>query len=810
MNNENQNSFPDQNGNAASSPSQRDIDAYVDALETDQRIADSLSHDLQKVNRFGSAVKQLAEQDLPAADQRLSDAVLDKLGESEFESATAIAGNPIDGKTSWIPISRIALAGCALLALGLLALMMQTNPIDEKARVSSILNAKSSAADVLTTSGEPKVKPNPNSTAEDSTEFQLVEKANSAVNEVAPGGDAPDADGDGLSELASQIVANDGRALQLGEASNQVAAGVLFSSQDANSNASTGSGADNFAVMLDQLRTAAPSPPQTLANESVGTVQLQYMAPTAKNFSGYRFYSDFDSRHESEASPDTDYLGRPLSIANGALFGFDVQGGEQYEPIQENEFIGVKGQHALSTFSIDVDTASYSNMRRFLKNGQRPPQHAIRIEELVNYFSYDYPQPKGEDPFSVNMELATCPWNDQHHLLRVGLKGKEIDRDERGPSNLVFLLDVSGSMQNQDKLPLLQQGLTMMVQQLTEDDSVTIVTYAGNAGVVLEPTNGTDKPKIEKAIESLSAGGSTNGSAGMEMAYLLAQKHFIQNGTNRVILATDGDLNVGVTDDDALVKLIKEKASEGVFLTVLGFGTGNLKDSKLEKLADNGNGIYAYIDGYREAHKVLVEQISGSVETIAKDVKIQVEFNPGEIAAYRLIGYENRKLAANDFDDDRKDAGEIGAGHTVTALYELVPAKNARAATVAANQPLKYQKSEKAEWSPENSETQQREHAGELLTVSLRYKQPDANRSRELQFVLDEEPKSFSGSSPDFQFAATVASFGMILRNSQHRGSGSLEWVAATAARNIGNDRGGYRIEFLDLIRCAKTLLPAN
>ena len=478
---------------------------------------------------------------------------------------------------------------------------------------------------------------------------------------------------------------------------------------------------------------------------------------------------------------------------------------EQYEPITENEFYQVdktNGGRPLSTFSIDVDTASYSNMRRFLQSGQRPPRNAIRIEELVNYFDYDYPQPQDERPFAVDMEIANCPWNEQHHLLRVALKGKEIHRSERAATNLVFLLDVSGSMQDQNKLPLLKQGLMMMVQQLTENDSVSIVTYAGNAGVVLNPTNGDNKRQIEKAIEKLNAGGSTNGSAGIELAYEMAQKQFINGGSNRVILATDGDLNVGITDDNALVELIKRKASEGVFLTVLGFGTGNLKDGKLEKLADNGNGMYAYIDSFREAHKVLIEQMSGSLETIAKDVKIQIEFNPREVSSYRLIGYENRVLAAKDFDNDKKDAGEIGAGHSVTALYELVLAGGAEDSVV--NQNLKYQQNEKVE-EPKAQGSNDND-PGELLTLALRYKKPDAQESEKIEFVLKDEPTSFSSASSEFRFAAAVASFGMILRGSQHQGETSYRWVETTASRAVGEDRGGYRAEFIDLVRQASNV----
>ena len=491
--------------------------------------------------------------------------------------------------------------------------------------------------------------------------------------------------------------------------------------------------------------------------------------------------------------------------------GVHVQQGkntEQYKPIHENEFVAALGGKAISTFSIDVDTASYANMRRFVNAGQIPPRDSVRIEELVNYFTYDYPQPTGDDPFSVNMELATCPWNIEHKLLRVGLKGKDVNRAERPATNLVFLLDVSGSMNSQNKLPLLKQGFQMMVKELTENDTVTIVTYAGNAGVALEPTNGTETKKINEAIASLNPGGSTHGSAGIELAYKLAQKHLIKDGVNKVILATDGDLNVGVTDDGALVKLIKEKASEGVFLTVLGFGTGNLKDGKMEQLADNGNGMYAYIDSIREARKVLVEQMSGSLVTIAKDVKLQIEFNPAEVAGYRLIGYENRMLATKDFDDDTKDAGEIGAGHTVTALYEIVTTDKARATTLGAvREPMKYQTAEQVEKQKKsvNPAVNLSDVAsnGELLTLALRYKKPDENVSKRIEFSIKNDEKSFSSASEDFQFAASVASFGMLLRGSRYAGNATFLSIQEIASGCLGEDKSGYRSEFLDLVRKA-------
>jgi Ca-activated chloride channel family protein len=492
----------------------------------------------------------------------------------------------------------------------------------------------------------------------------------------------------------------------------------------------------------------------------------------------------------------------PDPAANFSFFA------EQYAPIAENGFITVQGYDALSTFSIDVDTASYANARRFLTQGRLPPADAVRIEEMVNYFHYDYPQPQSGEPFSVNMEMAECPWQQKHLLLRVGLKGREIQQKERPVSNLVFLLDVSGSMADQNKLPLLKQVLSMMVRELREDDRVSIVTYAGEAGLRLPPTTGNDQPRILAAIDSLSAGGSTNGSAGIELAYEQAKGYFRPEGTNRVILATDGDLNVGITDDESLVRLIKDKATGGTFLTVLGFGEGNLKDAKMERLADNGNGLYAYIDSVREGHKVLVEQMSASLVTIAKDVKVQIEFNPAHIQSYRLLGYENRMLTAPEFNDDKRDAGEIGAGHTVTALYELVPAGT----PLVANEPettLRYQAGEGVQGSGirvQEGKLTEAAASGELLTLKLRHKEPDGEVSKFSQYPLKNRGSKFNAASKDFQFAAAVASFGMQLRNSPFRGDGNLAAVVEIAAGATGEDKGGYRAEFVDLVRKAQAL----
>ena len=482
-------------------------------------------------------------------------------------------------------------------------------------------------------------------------------------------------------------------------------------------------------------------------------------------------------------------------------------GTERYGKFVENAFRNpADKEQALSTFSIDVDTASYALVRRFLHDRQIPPADAVRLEEMLNYFRYDDAPPVGDDPFSVSLETAACPWRAGHRLVRVGLKGREIAAAARPGTSLVFLVDVSGSMNEPNKLPLVKQSLSMLVDQLTENDKVAIVTYAGDAGLKLAPTSGDQKGRIRGAIEALAAGGSTNGSAGIELAYAQAAEAFVKGGSNRIVLATDGDLNVGVTSDAALVELIKQKASGGVFLTVLGYGQGNLQDEKMEKLADNGNGIYAYIDGAREARKVLVEQLTGSTVTIAKDVKIQVEFNPAQVAAYRLLGYENRIMAAKDFKDDTKDAGEIGAGHGVTALYEIVPTAAADKSPVI-DEPLKYQPKETVAAKPAVA-ADAGPASSELLTLKLRYKEPTGDTSQERVFPLEDTGTTFENASTNLRFAAAVAEFGMLLRGSAHRGEATLAHVTATAAGALGTDPGGLRAEFLDLVREAGALLP--
>ncbi|MBE7507149.1 MAG: VWA domain-containing protein [Planctomycetia bacterium] len=470
--------------------------------------------------------------------------------------------------------------------------------------------------------------------------------------------------------------------------------------------------------------------------------------------------------------------------------------GEAYARIFDNPFLPAM-QNPLSTFSIDVDTASYSNIRRMLTAGQRPPADAVRIEEMINYFSYDYAPPTGEHPFSVNLETASCPWNEQHRLVRVGLKGVEIEPAKRPVCNLVFLIDVSGSMDCPNKLPLVKQALSMLVGQLSPEDRVAMVVYAGASGLALPSTSAGQREKILDALDHLNAGGSTNGGEGIQLAYQIAEQNRTEGGVNRVILATDGDFNVGITDQKDLTKLITDEAKSGVFLSVLGFGMGNLKDATLEQLADKGNGNYAYIDTFAEAKKVLVDQIGGTLITIAKDVKIQIEFNPAQVAQYRLIGYENRMLAAQDFNDDKKDAGEIGAGHTVTALYEIVPTT----ATLAGVDTLKYQTLAAEELRPSDTPASK-----ETLTVKLRYKQPTGQTSQLLEVPLTDNGQTFDAASPDLRFAASVAGFGMLLRSSPHKGDLTYDAAIGMAVASMGRDPSGQRSEFIDLVRKAKTI----
>ncbi|HEX6083595.1 MAG TPA: VWA domain-containing protein [Thermoanaerobaculia bacterium] len=439
---------------------------------------------------------------------------------------------------------------------------------------------------------------------------------------------------------------------------------------------------------------------------------------------------------------------------------------EEYGRFEENPFLR-PADNPLSTFSVDVDRASYANVRRFLRDGVRPPRDAVRIEEMVNYFTYDYPEPATGEPVSITTELAACPWNAKNRLLLIGLQTKKIATADLPPNNLVFLVDTSGSMQSPDKLPLVKNALRLLVDQLRPEDTVSIVAYAGSAGLVLKPTRGSDRGAILEALDAFEAGGSTAGAEGIVLAYQVAKDHFLREGNNRVILATDGDFNVGVTSDGELEQLIESKRRDGIFLTVLGFGSGNLKDSKMELLADKGNGNYAYIDTIAEARKSLVQEMGATLLTVARDVKIQVEFNPAAVGAYRLIGYENRLLRAEDFNNDAKDAGEIGAGHSVTALYEIVPpGGDVPSGSVDA---LKYQ-------------TRSAAASSDLATVKLRYKAPDGDASRLMTHVV---PTALGQPSENFRLASSVAQLGMLLRDSPHKGDAAFETIAPIAAEDF-------------------------
>lgn len=462
---------------------------------------------------------------------------------------------------------------------------------------------------------------------------------------------------------------------------------------------------------------------------------------------------------------------------------------EEYDAIHENIFHEARS-NPLSTFSIDVDAASYSNVRRFIQNGQRPPKDAVRIEEMLNYFDYDYRQPSGDHPFEVTTEISSAPWNEKHKLVHIGLQGKIIPSDDLLPSNLVFLIDVSGSMSDPNKLPLLKTSFKMLVQQLRDHDHVAIVVYAGAAGLVLESTSGGNKNTILEALDRLQAGGSTAGGEGIRLAYEVAKQHFKKEGNNRVILATDGDFNVGESSNGAMERLITEKRDLGIFLTVLGFGMGNYKDSRMEILADKGNGNYAYIDNISEARKVLVNEFGGTLFTIAKDVKLQVEFNPAKVKAYRLIGYENRMLKNEDFNNDRKDAGDLGSGHTVTALYEIIPTGvESEFFTI---DPLKYQSGEV---------TDEARKSDELVTIKFRYKSPDSDISKLISHPLIDANVPMTETSQNFRWSASVAAFGMLLGDSEYIRSFTYDDVLRLAQGAKGEDKEGYRTEFINMVK---------
>jgi Ca-activated chloride channel homolog len=467
---------------------------------------------------------------------------------------------------------------------------------------------------------------------------------------------------------------------------------------------------------------------------------------------------------------------------------------EGYSPINENGFKDV-GHNPLSTFSIDVDNASYSNIRRFINLGELPPADAVRIEEMINYFKYNYPEPEGEHPFSVYTEMAACPWNNNHLLLHVGLKGKSIDKSTLPASNLVFLIDVSGSMDDPNKLPLLKSAFSLLVNELRTQDRVAIVVYAGAAGLALESTSGNHKELIMKAIDNLEAGGSTAGGEGLKLAYAEAEKNFIKGGNNRIILATDGDFNVGESSNGGMERLVEDQREKGVFITVLGFGMGNVKDDKMEIIADKGNGNYAYIDNLQEARRVLVREFGGTLFTIAKDVKLQIEFNPQKIQSYRLIGYENRLLNDEDFNNDKKDAGDMGSGHNVTALYELILAGSDEARPSI--DPLRYQKA---------TSTVEKANDNEYLNIKIRYKKPDGVTSMLLEKPVTGGAKEYKYASENLRFAAAVSEFGMLLRSSEFKGNSTLEKAIDLASGARGEDEDGYRAEFIRLMKTVRDM----
>ena len=491
------------------------------------------------------------------------------------------------------------------------------------------------------------------------------------------------------------------------------------------------------------------------------------------------------------SEPSTKVFIDGLRIIGGS--GGYKQESEEYKSIIENDFQKVS-RNPLSTFSIDVDRASYSNVRRIVNDGFLPPIDAVRIEEMINYFEYDYPTPVNEQPFSINMEYSICPWNIKNKLVLIGLQGKKIENEKLPANNLVFLIDVSGSMSSPDKLPLLKTALEMLIENLRPIDNVAIVVYAGAAGEILPSTSASKKNKILEAINNLNAGGSTAGGQGIELAYKIAKRNFINDGNNRVILATDGDFNVGVSSDEELIKLIEEKRNQDIFLSVLGFGTGNLKDSKMEQLANKGNGNYAYIDNLLEAKKVLVKEMGSTLFTIAKDVKIQVEFNPSIVKSYRLVGYENRKLNDEDFNDDTKDAGEIGAGHTVTALYEIVTTNEIENDNKVDS--LKYQ----------NQVATNYQNLNELLTIKFRYKEPIGKKSKLITQTLNNSMLTFENASENFKFSSMVAAFGQNLRVSKYKGNLSYKEIVQALKQSKGLDQEGYRAELIRLVETTEII----
>ena len=538
-----------------------------------------------------------------------------------------------------------------------------------------------------------------------------------------------------------------------------------------------------------------------LGKETILNAELQKVAVELEEFKACEKLAS-PASFRGGRSNEVQYSMSSISVqGSGGDMAYQNWNTEDYGLINENKFL-LSTDNPLSTFSIDVDAASYANCRRyFTKWNQLPPKDAVRIEEFINYFDYDYPNPKGKHPFSITTEYSETPWNKKHKLLHIGIQGKKIDENQAPPSNLVFLLDVSGSMDSPDKLQLVKKAFKMLVKQLREEDRVAIVVYAGAAGLVLESTPGHEKSKIIEAIDRLNAGGSTAGGAGIQLAYKVAEENLLKRGNNRVILATDGDFNIGTSSDAELVRMMEEKRNKGIFFTILGFGTGNYKDNKMEQIADNGNGNYFYCDNILEAKKVFVHELGGTLHTIAKDVKIQIEFDPTKVKAYRLIGYENRLLDKEDFNDDKKDAGELGAGHTVTALYEIIPAEISDDEFLPKVDDLKYQKTKISKNASKNNE---------LATIKFRYKKPKEDTSILITKVIDSSSTPLNKSSENFKFSASVAEFGMILRDSEFKAEATIDNVLMLAKQSMGKDSFGYRSEFLRLVKISEELIESN
>ena len=532
----------------------------------------------------------------------------------------------------------------------------------------------------------------------------------------------------------------------------------------------------------NELREVKTSPVNSLQSRSKGVYKRRKVK--SSNVRGSR-------------SDATSYYVDGIKVRGGIAHLEKQTNNEEYSLITENQFNNVK-RRPLSTFSIDVDAASYSNIRRILTAGMLPPKDAVRIEEMINYFNYEYAQPNDQEPISISTEIGNCSWNPEHKLVKIGLKGRSIEAEKLPPNNLVFLIDVSGSMMDENKLPLIKRSFRLLVQQLRPEDKVSIVVYAGSSGLVLSPTSGKEKELIMQKIDVLQAGGSTAGGEGIQLAYDVAKENFMKDGNNRVILATDGDFNVGVSSDAELVSLIEKKRDMGIFLTVLGFGTGNYKDSKMEGLADKGNGNFAYVDNILEAQKVFVKEMGATLNTIAKDVKLQIEFNPVHVKAYRLVGYENRLLADEDFNDDKKDAGELGSGKTVTALYEIIPAKSKE--SIDNIDTLKYQK----------TVSQDQIALNEMMTIKFRYKDPKGSESKLIVHPLLAQDETEQKSSEDFRFASSVAEFGMILRDSKFKGKANFKNILTAARESKGIDTDGYRAEFIKLVETAEIVWKAS